>query len=370
VAHLDGTGASYPAPLFQRWIRAYRAVAPGVTISYQPFDSERGISDLLAAKSDFGATDQVVSNRELARYGYVPYSQNNQNHEDEQEVFHIPLVVGAVAVTYNLPGVEMLRLSPETLADIFLGNITDWDDPAIVRENPDATLPPWHISVVHRSDPTITTALFTSYLDQVSEEWEALVGSDTTVGWFVGTGAKKNSGVAEEVQETRGAIGYVEMIYALRNELPTAALKNASGSYVAPTLESVSEAATAALKDDVPTRNNTEAEAEEEQEEQEEQDPGDLRVDLINPQTGNNAYPIASFTWVLVRSDEGDEDSENDEDSEAWEKSAALADFLYWALTSTTTQPGFVPLPEPVRSRAVEQLTHVTVGEEPVFQQP
>jgi len=143
--------------------------------------------------------------------------------------------------------------------------------------------------------------------------------------------------------------------------LPAAALKNASGSYVAPTLESVSEAATAVLKDDVPTRNNTEAEAEEEQEER---NPGDLRVDLINPQTGNNAYPIASFTWVLVRSDE---------DSEAWEKSAALADFLYWALTSTTsatTQLGYVPLPEPVRSRAVEQLTHVTVGEEPVFQQP
>ncbi len=323
---LNGAGTSFPAPLYQRWIDEYQDFAPGVQINYQLVGSGQGIENFLSDVTDFGGTDEYISDEELAEYG--------------REVFHIPTVLGAVVTTYNLPDVDDLKFSPDTLVGIFLGNITNWSDPAIAEDNPNAMLPNLPIAVVHRTDDSGTTSIFTNYLSSVSEEWATQVGAGKTVEWPVGTGEENNPGVASAVKQTEGAIGYVELIYALANDLPAPAIQNAAGSYVAPSLETTSEAAAGFLADM----------------------PADLRMNIVNPPEGENAYPIAGFTWMLVRAEMADET-----------RSQALTDFLYWTLTegsATARELGYVPLPDPVRERAIEKLTMVTVNGTSVFEQP
>ncbi|MDI3341003.1 MAG: phosphate ABC transporter substrate-binding protein PstS [Sphaerobacter sp.] len=322
---LTGSGASFPDPIYQRWIEDYRSVAPGVTINYQSVGSGQGKNDFINGVTDFGGTDAFMTDEELAR---------------APGTLHIPTVLGAVTLTYNLPGVEGLRFSGPTIAKIFLGQVTSWNDPAIAADNPGVELPDQDITVVHRSDGSGTTAIFTDYLSKVSDEWASRVGSGTAVQWPVGIGAEKNPGVTAAVQQTPGAIGYVELIYALANDLPAPAIQNAAGNYVEPSLESVSEAAAGFL-----------AEL-----------PDDLRVSITNPPEGENAYPIAGFTWILVRSEYQDE-----------AKAQALTDFLYWALTqgdASARELHYAPLPDPVRKLAIEKLGQVKVNGVPVFTPP
>ena len=326
TAQLTGSGASFPDPVYQRWIQDYQSVAPNVTINYQSVGSGQGRKDFFGNVTDFGASDKFASDKELSDYG--------------QPVLHIPVVLGAVVATYNLEGVNDLQFSPETLVGIFMGTITNWNDPKIAADNPNAKLPDQPITVVHRSDGSGTTSIWTNYLSSVSSEWKDKVGAGDTVQWPVGQGGEKNPGVAALVKQTPGAIGYVELTYALGNNLPASAVKNAAGQFVKPSVESVSAAAEGFMA----------------------QIPDDLRVNIVNPPEGENAYPISGFTWLLVRKEMQDEN-----------KAKALTDFIYWALTQgsdTATQLFYAPLPEQVRTKAIDKLTQVTVNGQPVFQQP
>lgn len=323
-ADLTGSGASFPDPVYQAWIEQYKDVAPGVSINYQSVGSGQGKTDFIGNVTDFGASDAPMTDDELAQ---------------APDTLHIPTVLGAVTVIYNLEGVD-LRFSGETLAGIFLGEITTWNDPAIAKDNPGVDLPDTAITVVHRSDGSGTTAIFTDYLSKVSDSWASQVGSGTAVQWPTGIGGEKNPGVAAGVQQTPGAIGYVELIYALANNLPAPAIENAAGAWVEPSIESTTAAAAGYLNDL----------------------PDDLRVSITNPPEGDTAYPIAGFTWLLVRKEMGD-----------MNKAQALLDFIYWALTQggqTATDLNYAPLPDQVRELAVQKLTQVTVDGQQAFDLP
>ena len=324
-AGLTGSGASFPDPIYQAWVEQYKGVAPQTTINYQSVGSGQGKKDFAGKVTDFGGSDAFMTDEELAA---------------APDALHIPTVLGAVTVIYNLEGADSLQFSGETLAGIFLGKITTWDDAAIAADNPDVTLPDVPITVVHRSDGSGTTAIFTDYLSKVSSEWSGAVGSGTAVEWPVGIGGEKNPGVTAGVQQTPGAIGYVELIYALSNNLPAPAIKNAQGNYVKPSIESTSAAAAGALAGM----------------------PDDLRVSITDPQDGVDAYPIAGFTWILVHSEMTDK-----------AKAEALTDFLYWALTQGEEQAAalhYAPLPGQVRDLAIQKLTQVKVDGAPVFEAP
>lgn len=325
TANLTGSGASFPDPIYQVWIEQYKSVAQGVTINYQSVGSGQGKKDFIGGVTTFGGTDAYMTDEEMA---------------SAPGTLHIPTVLGAVTVTYNLEGVEQLQFSGETLAKIFLGEVTTWDDPAIAADNPGVSLPSDAITVVYRSDGSGTTSIFTDYLTKVSPEWASQVGTGTSVQWPVGIGAEKNPGVTAAVQQTPGAIGYVELIYALENNLPAPAIKNAAGQFVEPSLQSVSEAAAGFLSDL----------------------PDDLRVSITNPPEGENSYPIAGFTWILVHSEYEDATT-----------AQALTDFLYWALTegdAAAEQLHYAPLPDPVKELAIANLEKVTAGGTAVFQAP
>lgn len=322
-ADLTGSGASFPDPIYQAWIEAYKDVASGVSINYQSVGSGQGKTDFIGNVTDFGGSDAPMTDEELA---------------EAPDALHIPMVLGAVTVIYNLEGVD-LQFSGETLAGIFLGEITTWNDPAIAEDNPDVELPDTAITVVHRSDGSGTTSIFTDYLSKVSDSWASQVGSGTAVEWPTGIGAEKNPGVAAGVQQTPGAIGYVELIYALANNMPAPAIQNAAGNFVEPSLESTTAAAAGALNDL----------------------PEDLRVSITNPE-GEDAYPIAGFTWLLVHKEMDDVN-----------KAQALTDFIYWALTQgdqMATDLNYAPLPDEVRELAIEKLTQVTVNGEAAFEMP
>lgn len=324
-ADLTGSGASFPDPMYQAWIEQYKSVAPDTTINYQSVGSGQGKKDFAGNVTDFGGTDAYMTDEEMAA---------------SPDALHIPTVLGAVTVVYNLETDQPLQFSGETLAAIFLGTVTTWNDPMIAADNPGVNLPDTPITVVHRSDGSGTTSIFTDYLSKVSTEWADQVGSGTAVEWPVGIGGEKNPGVAAGVQQTPGAIGYVELIYALANDLPAPAIKNAQGNYVEPSIESTSAAAAGALADL----------------------PDDLRVSITDPQDGANAYPIAGFTWILVRSEMTDQT-----------KAEALTDFLYWALTTGEAQAAelhYAPLPDEVRDLAIDKLTQVTVNGTAVFEAP
>jgi phosphate transport system substrate-binding protein len=263
---ISGSGATFPQPVYSEWANQFQS-DDGITVNYQGIGSGGGIAQFTAGTVDFGATDAPMEDSEVAAA------------QKKGEPVHIPTVFGAVTVSYNLDGVESgLKLDGATIADIFLGKITKWNDPAIAKLNPGVSLPGDDITVVHRSDESGTTALFTTFLSDYSPEWKSQVGADKTVKWPTGTGANGNDGVAGAIQQTSGSIGYVEQAYALQNGFTTADVKNAAGSYVGPSLASTS-AAGEGIKV-----------------------PPDLRFVAINS-PNPKAYPIASSTFLLVYQD-------------------------------------------------------------------
>ena len=302
---LTGAGATFPNPIYSKWFDAY-AKETGVRINYQSIGSGGGIRQFTEGTVDFGASDGPMTDEQIAAV-----------HGD---VLHVPTVLGAVVATYNLPslGKRPLRFDGPILADIYLGRITGWNDPRIAALNPGIALPAQDILVVHRSDGSGTSYIFTDFLSKVSPEWKDRVGRATSVNWPVGLGGKGNEGVTQQVKQSEGAIGYVELIYALANGLPVAEVRNASGRSVAPTLESVSAAAQGTtFSPDT-----------------------DFRVSITNA-PGAEAYPIASFTWLLIHREHPE-----------LPKNQAIRKFIAWML-----EPGpqrmagelhYAPLPAPV----------------------
>ena len=261
---INGAGATFPYPLYSKWFSEYNKQNPNVKINYQSVGSGAGIKQLISKTVDFGASDAPMKDDELKSAG--------------APVVHIPTVLGAVVISYNLPGVtETLKFSPELISDIYMGKIKKWNDPKVIAENKNVKLPDTYITPVYRSDGSGTTSVFTDYLEKVSPEWAKKVGSGKAVKWPAGLGGKGNEGVAGLLKQTPGSIGYIEQVYALTNKLPVGSIKNLSGNYVQPSLESVSSAAEGALKTM----------------------PQDFRVSITNA-AGANSYPIAAFTYILV----------------------------------------------------------------------
>ena len=301
---INGAGATFPYPLYSKWFSEYAKVDPSVKFNYQSIGSGGGIKQITAQTVDFGASDKFLTDAELkAAPG---------------KLIHIPTVMGAVVVTYNLPGVAKgLKLSSEDVADIYLGKITKWNDPKIANDNPGVKLPNQPIIVVHRSDGSGTTAIFTDYLSSVSGEWKGKVGMGASVKWPVGLGGKGNEGVAGQVKTTQYTIGYVELAYAFENKLPYAFLKNKAGAFIEPSIKSTTAAAAAAAKSM----------------------PADYRISLVN-QSGKDAYPIVGFTWLLVYEQQKDAT-----------KGKKLVEFLNWELKKGQKMAStllYAPLPENV----------------------
>jgi phosphate transport system substrate-binding protein len=325
AVRLQGAGATFPMPLYQKWVSEYGKLNPAVKIDYQSIGSGGGIQQITARTVDFGASDKPMSDDELkAAPG---------------EILHIPTALGAVVITYNLPGVaEPLKFSPETIADIFLGKIKRWDDPALKAANPGAKLPAADIAVVHRSDGSGTSAVFTDYLSKVSPEWKERVGTGTSPAWPAGQGGKGNEGVSGMVKQQPNSVGYVELAYAQQTKLPVALVKNSSGNFVAPTLESVTAAAAEALP----------------------RTPEDLRVSITNA-GGASAYPVASYTYILVYKDQDDA-----------AKGKTLVDFLWWAVhdgEQYAKDLSYAPLPAEVVGKVEPKLNSITSGGQPLRKQ-
>ena len=318
---LTGAGATFPYPLYARWFNEYASLT-NVRINYQSIGSGGGIRQVVARTVDFGATDVPMTDDELASAG--------------MPVLHIPTVIGAVAITYNLPGLTRpLNLSPDVIADIFLGTITRWSDARITALNPKLTLPATDILVVHRADGSGTSYIFSDFLNSVSAAWAAGPGRGKDVRWPVGIGGKGNEGVAGQIKQMPGAIGYLEVVYARQNRLPVVHVRNAAGRFIAPMPFEIASAATAVLEAD---RKLYAADA---------SGTPDLRVSLVNA-PGAQSYPIASFTWMLVAPT-----------AIGAQKSRQLAAFVRWALLvnpDVASTLGYVPLPSEAATRIVDRL--------------
>ncbi len=302
---INGAGATFPYPIYSKWFSEYAKADHSVKFNYQAIGSGGGIKQITAQTVDFGASDAFLSDEQLkAAPG---------------KLIHIPTVMGAVVVTYNIPGVKTgLKLTSEDVADIYLSKITKWNDPRIANDNPGVKLPNEPIVVVHRSDGSGTTNIFTDFLSGVSPEWAHKVGKGTSVRWPVGLGGKGNEGVSGQVKNTNYSIGYVELAYAFENKLPFATLKNKSGHWVEPSIKSTSAAAAGAAK----------------------HMPADYRISLVN-QPGKDAYPIAGFTWLLVYQQQNDK-----------VKGKKLVEFLNWELAKGQKMASallYAPLPENVK---------------------
>ena len=314
---VNGAGATFPYPLYSKWFDEFHKRNPDIQINYQSIGSGGGIRQVLEGTIDFGATDGPMTDEQL-KTAKIP-------------ILHLPTVLGAVVPTFNLAGIDHLRFSPEALAGIFLGKVTHWNDPAIARDNPGTALPAAAIVPIHRSDGSGTTYIFTDYLSKVSAEWQKGVGRGTSVNWPVGLGGKGNEGVAGLVKMTPNAIGYVELIYAVGNKLPYGDVRNRSGKFVQATLDSVTAAAAAAA----------------------ENMPDDFRVSITDP-AAPDAYPISSFTWLLVpaRIQDG-------------AKGAAIKKFLVWMLADgqkLAPPLNYAPLPQPVVTLERRALDKIQVG--------
>ena len=309
---ITGAGATFPNPIYSKWFSEYNKMHPNVKINYQSIGSGGGIRQLSAGTVFFGATDGPMTNDQILAAGF--------------RILHVPTVLGGVVPVYNIPGVSAeLRFPAAVLADIFLGKITKWNDPAIRNVNPGISLPGDDITVVHRSDGSGTSYIFCDFLAKVSPEWKQKVGVATAVNWPAGVGGKGNEGVAGLVKQTPGAIGYVELIYAISNKISYGSVQNQAGEYVRASTETVSNAAAVAAKSM----------------------PKDFRVSITNA-PGKNVYPISSFTWLLVQ-----------ESPKDVQRSKALVDFIRWALTDGqkfAPELGYAPLPKEVVALELDAL--------------
>ncbi len=316
---MNGAGATFPYPIYSKWFDEYAKIDQGVKFNYQSIGSGGGIRQISERTVDFGATDGPMTDEQLKK---AP-----------GELFHIPTVLGAVVATYNLPGSPSLHLTGEVLADIFFGKIAKWNDDRIKALNPGVSLPGDPIIIVHRSDGSGTTYIWVDYLSKVSKEWEQQVGRGTSVKWPVGLGGKGNEGVAGQIKNTPGALGYVELAYAVTNKLPVASVRNPSGKFIEPTIASTTAAAAANM-------------------------PADFRVSLTNA-PGEAAYPIASFTWLLVYKDQPDE-----------AKGKALVKFLWWATHEGQRYPSdllYAPLPALVVKQIEAKIHQINYQGKPLL---
>jgi phosphate transport system substrate-binding protein len=316
---LTGAGATFPNPIYTKWFDAYNKKTR-VQINYQSIGSGGGIRQFTEGTVDFGASDGPMNDDQMQAVG--------------GKVLHVPTVLGAVVLTYNLPGLgdTKLKFDGASVAGIFQGKITKWNDKVIAGLNPGVKLPDSDIIVVHRSDGSGTSYIFTDFLSKISPEWKQAVGKATSVNWPVGLGGKGNEGVTQQVKQTEGAIGYVELIYALSNGLAYADVKNAAGKFIEPSLASVSAAAASAKFE-----KNT-----------------DFRVSITNA-PGDEAYPISSFTWLLIQTDMKDP-----------AKGKAVKDFLSWMLTPEAQKMAeelkYAPLPGPVVSLVQSRIGILKAG--------
>jgi phosphate transport system substrate-binding protein len=311
---LNGAGATFPYPMYSKWFSDYNKLHPDIQINYQSIGSGGGIRQVLNGTVDFGASDGPMTDEQLQQAKF--------------KILHIPTVLGAAVPAYNVPGVPAdVKFTPEVLANIFLGKITNWNDAALSKLNPGVKFPDQAIIVVHRSDGSGTSYIWTDYLSKVSPEWQSSVGKGTSVKWPVGLGGKGNEGVAGQIRQLPGALGYVELIYALQNNISFGSVQNSAGTFVKASLAGVTEAAAS-----VKTM------------------PADFRVSITNA-PGKNAYPISSFTWLLIPIPAKDPS-----------KGKILADFLNWMVTDgqkMTAPLSYAPLPESVAEKvkiAIKQV--------------
>lgn len=309
---LIGSGASFPAPLYDRWFKEFTKKDGVITVDYQSVGSGQGVKSFVAGQTDFGASDAAMTDQEIA--------------DAKGNVVLLPMTAGAVVLAYNLEGVTDLKLTREAYAQIFLGTIKKWNDPKIAAANPEVELPEQDIAVVHRSDGSGTTFVFTQHLAALSDAWRQGPGVNKSVEWPTGVGAKGNEGVSAQVKQTPGAIGYVEYAYAALSKQAMAALENKSGKFVVPTLESAAS-----------SLGSVEL-------------PADLRAWLIDP-TGDTSYPVVTYTWILARKKYDDP-----------EKAKALKKVLTWSLTEgqkLSAGLNYIPLPEPVVAKVTRALEQV-----------
>jgi len=307
---LTGAGATFPYPIYSKWFSEYSAAHPGVEVNYQSIGSGGGIRQVTAGLVDFGASDMPMTNDALSA--------------SKVKLIHIPTVLGAVVPIFNVPGVTDMKISPDVLADIYLNKITSWSDARIAKDNPGVKLPDQKIIVVHRSDGSGTSFIFTDYLSKVSKEWASGPGSGTSPSWPIGVGGKGNEGVAGLVRQLPGAIGYVELIYALQNKIDYASVRNAAGNWLKGSIEGVTAAA-ASVKDM----------------------PADYRVSITNA-PGANAYPISSFTYLLIPTKPADAAKEK-----------VLKDMLSWIVKDgegEVTALSYAPLPSELAQKVLKTI--------------
>jgi len=311
---LNGAGATFPYPMYSKWFSEYHKLHPDIQINYQSIGSGGGIRQVINGTVDFGASDGPMSDEMLK--------------EAKTKILHMPTVLGADVPAYNIPGVTAeLKFTPDALAGIFLGKITKWNDKAITSVNPGVSLPDKDIIVVHRSDGSGTSYIWTDYLSKISPDWQSLVGKGTSVKWPIGLGGKGNEGVAGSIRQLQGSIGYVELIYAVQNNISYGSVRNAAGNFVKASLDSVTAAAASAPKM-----------------------PADFRVSITNA-PGKDAYPISSFTWLLIPAQSKDA-----------AKGKILADFLNWMVTDgqkMTAALSYAPLPEGVVQKEKDAIKQV-----------
>lgn len=322
AVRLNGMGATFPYPLYQKWMSEYGKINPNARIDYNSQGSGAGVQGILKQTVDFGASDGPMTDAELKTA--------------TAEILHIPTVLGAVVLTYNLPNVaQPLRFSPEVIADIFLGKIKKWNDERIKRDNEGVNLPGTDITVVHRSDGSGTSDVFTDYLSKVSPEWKEKVGRNKSPQWPTGIGGKGNEGVTGQIKNTPNTIGYVELAYAVQNKLPVAPIKNRAGNFVEPSLDAV----TAAAAETVGSI------------------PEDLRASITDA-GGASVYPISSYTYILVYKDQKDA-----------VKGKLLVDFLWWGIhdgEKFAKDLQYAPLPEEIVKRAEAKINSITSGGKPL----
>ncbi len=315
---INGAGSTFIYPMFSKWSNDYHKIHPDIEFNYQSIGSGGGINQLLAGTVEIGASDAPLNDEQIAAA-----------EKAHGAVVHLPEAMGAVAVTYHVPGVSAtLKFTGEVIAKIYLGEITKWDDPALKELNPDVNLPDNQIIIVHRSDGSGDTYIFVDYLCKVSDEWKDKVGKGTSVNWPVGIGAKGNEGVTGQIEQTPYSIGYVTLIYALQNNVPFGSVKNAAGEYIHPTIESVSDAAANAAKIV----------------------PADLRFSITNA-PGKTSYPISSATWLIVYVNQTDQ-----------KVAEETVKFLHWVLTEgQKMEPAldYAPIPKPIQKMELNLLKKV-----------